>query len=102
MRTGSAITQEETIRNRADNYRDRKCRETEHERQGLQNKTQKLLIMTASICINGEIKEESVKVRYSLDHLPCSLHKRLDAPRGAGLLSVSRLRKDRYHFVHPP
>jgi len=28
-RAGLAITQEETIRDRADNHRDRKCRETE-------------------------------------------------------------------------
>jgi len=47
MRAGLAITQVETIRNRAANHRDRKCRETErHERRGLQNKTQKLRIMT--------------------------------------------------------
>jgi len=32
MRAGLAITQEETIRNRADNHRDRKCRETEDTR----------------------------------------------------------------------
>jgi len=32
MRAGLAITQEETIRNRADNHRDRKCRETENTR----------------------------------------------------------------------
>jgi len=29
-------------------------------------------------------------------------HKRRDAPQGAGLISVSRLRKDSYHFLHPP
>jgi len=32
-------TQVETIRDRGDNHRDRKCRETGRERQGLQNKT---------------------------------------------------------------
>jgi len=32
MRAGLAITQVETIRNRADNHRDRKCRETEDTR----------------------------------------------------------------------
>jgi len=39
---------------------------------------------------------------YSLDHLPSSRHKLPDARRGAGLNSVSRLRKDRYHLLHPP
>jgi len=29
MRAGLAITQEETTRNRADNHRERKCRETD-------------------------------------------------------------------------
>jgi len=52
MRAGLAITQLETIRTRADNHRDRKCRETEDTRQGLQNKTenktQQLWIMTKS------------------------------------------------------
>jgi len=32
MRAGLAITQEETIRDKADNHRDRKCRETEDTR----------------------------------------------------------------------
>jgi len=32
MRAGLAITQEEPIRNRADDHRDRKCRETEDTR----------------------------------------------------------------------
>jgi len=32
MRAGRAITQEETIRDRADNHRDRKCRETDDTR----------------------------------------------------------------------
>jgi len=53
MRAGLAITQEESIRDRAANHRDRKCRETRgHERRGLQNKrqnkTHKLRIMTAT------------------------------------------------------
>jgi len=39
---------------------------------------------------------------YSLDRSPCLRHQRRDAPRGAGLISVSRLRKDRYHLLHPP
>jgi len=34
MRAGLAITQEEPIRNRADDHRDRKCRETEDTRDG--------------------------------------------------------------------
>jgi len=50
MRAGKAITQVKTIRTTADNHRDRKCRETDDMRQGLQNKkqnkTQKLQIMT--------------------------------------------------------
>jgi len=37
---------------------------------------------------------------YSLDRSPCSGHKHWDAARGAGFISVSRLRKDRYHFLH--
>jgi len=32
MRAGPATTQEETIRTRADNHRDRKCRETDDTR----------------------------------------------------------------------
>jgi len=34
IRAGLAITQKETIRDRADNHRDRKCRETDDSRTG--------------------------------------------------------------------
>jgi len=52
MRAGLAITQEETIRNRADNHRDRKCRETEDPR-------------------DGDFKIRHTKLRIMTDYLNC-------------------------------
>jgi len=57
MRAGLAITQVETIRDRADDHRDRKCRETEDTRDG--DFKIRLWIMTvriflkAMICLNS-------------------------------------------------
>jgi len=55
----------------------------------------------ATLCCQRQCVEQNARV-YSLDHSPGSRHERRDAPRGAGLDSVSRLRKDRYHPLHQP